>query len=500
MANDNLKFVTDKLKNAGFSNKQTIALLDKVDESVGGTLLNSIVNADKEGLGVILKETILPVLQSEISKDIEEYPKEAEVLMDREGAFVKQVDGSEWNRDKFLKVLGRENGKDGNKHVGALSPADYIALRRNGLSKAEADEMAEKYRQEFIQEKAKVENALMKANLPKAAVQSIQDGIDFDKDKVGWLVGNVIAPRAVEDLKNKAENGEDLDLNYGVLGADIAEGGLMFANPFAKGTGAVAKVAGNVGKAISGVKKVNNPLLKYGGKIAGEAAAGGLADGALSATAEGVAAASSDNYEFDPNKPLAVAGSSFTIPGLLGNATGALNQFAGGNSIARGISRKARRGEKTPTIQKMELEAKDKWIKSQEAKAAKQSGPQKQSTERSAERTSKDIDERYPDYRKEGFTDAEKYTNNLATKNRELTDAELELLGVPVEHFKGVGEKFGEGLGFVLSPASQVYARGAVGSKPDATNLDYKKEDWYKKLTDEQKKAVDEKMKAKKAE
>lgn len=271
--------------------------------------------------------------QDELEKNVRPFVKRMALKLSRENRgtdydrenlrnFLRSTAGS-IDREKFLNLLGRKaeeyEDENGNKvkkdrHIGALTDDDYDNLYVEGYDRDFVDELADRYRNEYIRANAEKVLAGREKALKDAREKVVKE---YNKHPLSGTL-KAISPELYAEGVKAMREGRDINDN------DIKR---AVAMDLGRNAGIVASAA------------MPNPFLTGAGVFGTELTFNGV----------------SPNYRQDVSQAALAGGAAATIPSVLGKVVGSMSRIPVRDlqKSVRSSANKFRRGEVSPSTQEL---------------------------------------------------------------------------------------------------------------------------------------------------
>lgn len=359
------------LKDAGWTQSHAQSIYDDMAKAY------LAMHPDKASYADYLDSLSQLAFQDELEKNIRPFVKDRALRFARkyQGTdydkdnlrnFLKST-GNSMDREKFLNLLGRKAEEylddNGNKvkkdrHIGALTDEDYDNLYLEGLDRDYVDELAQRFRDQYMKEYSKKVLAGREKEIQNARNAVVKE---YNKSPLSGTL-KAIAPELYAEGVNAMSRGEDIPAHR-MAGA--------VSKDFARNAGILASAA------------MPNPFLTAAGVFGTEMAFNGA----------------SPNYKQDAQQAAMAGVAAGTIPSVV-------NRFVGGGmrvpirslqNAIKNASKKLKRGEVSPAQQ--ELNAKkdnlDKAIQTYFASKTEGSGVRSKDSREILSKMADDMNESY---------------------------------------------------------------------------------------------------------
>lgn len=323
----NFNKLYDSLKESGWISSHAQEIYDAIADAY------LLANPDRKSYADYLDALSNVAYQDELEKNIRPFVKNYALKLSRANQgtdydrdnlrnFLKSTSNG-IDREKFLNILGRkaaeEVDNEGKKvkkdrHIGKLTDEDYDNLYLEGYDRDYADELAEKYRNEYIKDFAAKEMAKMPKALEEAKKKVVKE---YQKDPRSGLLKALAPEYYAEGVKAMGR------------GEDFPEG--------AERRAIMSDVGRNAGIVASA--SMPNPFMTGLGVFGTEMAFNGI----------------SPNYKQDVNQAALSGAAAATIPMFLGKAIGGMSRvpIRSLQNAVRRAAKKFRRGEVSPVKQEL---------------------------------------------------------------------------------------------------------------------------------------------------
>lgn len=328
------------------------------DKTYNGQLAEFLETLDRDQFDSWMSNVYLPHAQKMIDEMSTRYPDEKESLGKKAAALQKVLDP--WTRERFLNAMLRKAKKDTMPdgsikeepaHIGHIGPLDRNLLRAEGLDDDEIKYYANKFSQEYLQDRAKrimsdwndslaTNREMLAARVPDEMIDSEEHPILSKLNPVIGAASKIFAPEVVAETKQAMLEGRDPNYMKAAL-KDAAIGAASMVIPGKIG-GKVAAYAGarlapKAANWLRGISKSARvaPMAAKGVPLAADAVAEGVTDAGIELGRQ----AMSDYYDMDFANAGKTGMVSATVPSVIKGGIALGSQVPGLTKIAQPIAK-----------------------------------------------------------------------------------------------------------------------------------------------------------------